>query len=68
MQDKETAVKDPVCGMDGNPIATGALKTQYAGQTYNFCREKCTKGFEANPGKYVHEKMAAQAVNSSEHH
>jgi Cu(I)/Ag(I) efflux system membrane fusion protein len=57
--------KDPVCGMNVDPKATDAIKTQYGGRTYYFCSEKCKKDFQANPDKYVHENMAAQGINGA---
>jgi membrane fusion protein, copper/silver efflux system len=63
--EKPSAVKDPVCGMDVDPKASGTLKSQWEGRTYFFCSEKCKKDFEANPRKYVSENMAAQDATGS---
>jgi RND family efflux transporter MFP subunit len=60
---KTTASRDPVCGMDVDPKAADAIKTQYGGKTYYFCCQKCRIDFEANPAKYIHAVMAAQARN-----
>jgi multidrug efflux pump subunit AcrA (membrane-fusion protein)/YHS domain-containing protein len=48
--------KDPVCGMDVDPKAPGALKAQHGGRTYYFCSDHCKKSFEANPEKYIPKK------------
>jgi YHS domain-containing protein len=60
MAAKATAAKDPVCGMEVDPKAADVIKTQYGDKTYYFCSEKCKKDFQADPKKYVHEKMASQ--------
>jgi membrane fusion protein, copper/silver efflux system len=60
MSDAKTEkAKDLVCGMDVDPKAAGALKTQYKGETYYFCSEMCKKSFEANPEKYIPQKAKA---------
>ncbi len=46
-------VKDPVCGMDVDSKATGAIAAQHDGRTYHFCSRKCKTDFEAAPGKYA---------------
>jgi len=60
--ERMTAVKDPVCGMDVDPSAPDAIKTEYGGKSFYFCSAKCKKDFEATPGKYAHENMAAQGI------
>jgi Cu(I)/Ag(I) efflux system membrane fusion protein len=50
---KQTAVKDPVCGMDVDPNARDAIGTKHGGKTYYFCSQNCKKDFEGNPGKYL---------------
>jgi RND family efflux transporter MFP subunit len=52
--------KDPVCGMDVDPKAPDAIKSEWGGKTYYFCSPKCKKDFEADPHKYVHGTMAAR--------
>ena len=52
---------DPVCGMNVDPKAPGAIKTQVGGKTYYFCSPKCKKDFEASPGKYTGGKAGASA-------
>jgi Cu+-exporting ATPase len=47
-----TTVKDPVCGMDIDPVtATGP--SEYKGQTYYFCSLACKKAFDKEPEKYL---------------
>jgi Cu(I)/Ag(I) efflux system membrane fusion protein len=41
------AVKDPVCGMEIDPAAPGAIQLQRAGNRYTFCSEKCRTEFQA---------------------
>ncbi len=50
---------DPVCGMNVDPKAPGAIKAQVGGKTYYFCSPKCKKDFEANPGKYLGKTASA---------
>jgi len=45
---KETAVRDPICGMKVDP-ARAAAKRERAGNTYFFCGESCAKKFDAEP-------------------
>ncbi len=40
---------DPVCGMDVDPKAPDAIKTQHGGKTYYFCSTHCKEDFEKNP-------------------
>jgi Cu+-exporting ATPase len=46
-----TTVKDPVCGMDVDPAA--AVRTEYKGQTYYFCGNKCKEKFDLNAALYL---------------
>jgi RND family efflux transporter MFP subunit len=50
---------DPVCGMDVDPNAPGAIKTVHDGKTVYFCSQHCKKSFEANPAKYAPRKTSA---------
>ncbi len=45
-------VKDPVCGMELDPVKAGG-KTDYKGKTYYFCSAGCKKAFDENPEKYA---------------
>ncbi|NCO53543.1 MAG: YHS domain-containing protein, partial [Deltaproteobacteria bacterium] len=46
-------MRDPVCGMDVALDAKGGT-TEWQGETYSFCSEKCRKKFTANPDAYLH--------------
>jgi P-type Cu+ transporter len=45
-------VKDPVCGMTVDPIAT-THHADHAGHTYHFCSNGCRTKFVAEPAKYL---------------
>ena len=45
-------VRDPVCGMSGDPQAT-THHAMHDGQTYYFCSPDCREKFLANPAKYL---------------
>ena len=57
---KAAAEKDPVCGMDVDAQAAGAIKVQRGGKTYCFCSRKCKCDFEANPSKYAPKATSTQ--------
>jgi Cu(I)/Ag(I) efflux system membrane fusion protein len=59
MHEKHGAVKDLICGMDVDPNSPHTLKAQHDGKTYYFCSDSCKKNFEANPGQYAQQEMAA---------
>jgi len=61
--EKQATVRDLVCGMDVDLKSSNTFKTLHAGETYYFCSKLCKESFEANPGKYVHDAMAAQDVH-----
>jgi YHS domain-containing protein len=44
--------RDPVCGMDVEPIAAAAAR-QHAGHTYYFCSLTCRDDFDGDPKRYV---------------
>jgi YHS domain-containing protein len=49
---QESAITDPVCGMQiVKPLA--AARTEYQGKTYYFCVEECRRKFEADPERYI---------------
>ena len=50
-------VRDPVCGMDIDPV-TAAGKSEYKGQTYYFCSPGCKKDFDKDPQKFVSQDAA----------
>jgi Cu(I)/Ag(I) efflux system membrane fusion protein len=52
-QTEEKTAKDPVCGMDVDTSAPGAIKAEYQGKTYYFCNPSCKESFQKDPGKYA---------------
>ena len=48
-------VKDPVCGMDVDPVKA-AGKSEHKGKVYYFCSEHCKKRFDANPEAILGQK------------
>ena len=48
----QTAVKDPVCGMDVEPAKADGF-SERQGQTYYFCGMKCKEKFDHNPDQYL---------------
>ncbi len=55
---KETnLVKDPVCGMMIDPATAKGGRTNYKGETIYFCSPKCKTKFEAEPEKYLTQKV-----------
>src|SRR3546814_20949797 len=53
-------VKDPVCGMSVDPMATAHHAT-HAGNAYHFCRAGCRAKFIADPAQYASGALRAQA-------
>lgn len=45
-------VHDEVCGMDIAP-EDAVAETEFQGETYYFCSERCQVRFEEHPGWYV---------------
>lgn len=58
------AVRDPVCGMNVNPV-TAKFKTDHAGKTYYFCSASCLQKLTANPIAYVGEQAPAAKPTQS---
>jgi len=48
-------VIDPVCGMSVDEKSPDILQfsSQYGGQTFNFCSQKCKDAFEQTPETYA---------------
>jgi Cu+-exporting ATPase len=52
IRNKEKAMNiDPVCGMEVKTDSTNS--SEYDGQQWHFCSEKCLHAFEANPAQYM---------------
>jgi YHS domain-containing protein len=58
---KAAGENDPVCGMDVDPHAPNAIKTQHGGKTYYFCSGQCKKNFDADPVRYAPKATSALA-------
>ena len=54
--------KDPVCGMDVDPVKAAGT-TLYKGETIYFCNVNCKKKFDADPEKYVKETKEDTAID-----
>ena len=52
--------KDPVCGMTVSRKDV-AGRSQYQGNTYNFCSPECKESFDAEPERYVLQRMADES-------
>jgi Cu+-exporting ATPase len=44
--------KDPVCGMEVDPVETRYI-SDHQGQTYYFCSAVCKQRFDQNPERYA---------------
>jgi len=44
--------KDPVCGMTVDE-KTAKWRSEYEGETYYFCAERCKQAFDKNPKRFV---------------
>jgi Cu+-exporting ATPase len=58
------SVKDPVCGMDGDP-ATAKHKLEYSGETFYFCSAHCLETFLKDPEHFLAAPPVADAAASS---
>ena len=63
--EKAAAQRDPVCGMEIDPVAPHAITVQRGGKTWYLCSERCKKTFEANPDKYTPKKVSAQGTRGA---
>jgi YHS domain-containing protein len=64
MQDRPTAVIDPVCGMtvDVARAEAAGLTTEHDGRTYAFCRSGCLRAFGEEPDVHAAKAEAAAAA------
>jgi Cu+-exporting ATPase len=58
-------VKDPVCGMDVDPVSS-KHRAEFDGQSFHFCSGACKAKFEADPARYLATKGAPAALEASE--
>ncbi|MBT2142795.1 MULTISPECIES: heavy metal translocating P-type ATPase [unclassified Rhodanobacter] len=54
-------VKDPVCGMDVDPL-TAKHRAEHDGHAYHFCSARCREKFVANPPAYLGDRPAPPAA------
>ena len=52
MQRQSSSVRDPVCGMEINPLDAAAT-TAFQGETFYFCRVECQEQFNQKPENYA---------------
>jgi YHS domain-containing protein len=57
---------DPVCGMQLDMERT-AIRSEYRGQTYYFCKSACQRAFDARPENYI-TQGTSQTVHGSQEH
>ena len=57
MTDMAKHAKDPVCGMDVDPL-TAKHTVEHGGQSYFFCSAGCRAKFVAEPLKYLEHRAA----------
>ena len=62
-ESRDTAIKDPVCGMvvDEKDAKAAGRTVHYEGREYFFCSDQCKKDFERTPNKYLDQKTDKQA-------
>jgi len=48
--------RDPVCGMNVRDDRKDSLRSEYRGQNYYFCSDKCQKEFDRNPQSFVRDR------------
>jgi membrane fusion protein, copper/silver efflux system len=63
--EKETRVKDPVCGMEVDPRAPGIIQSRRAEATWYFCSNQCQSTFEADTQKYIAMKPAHGRIDGA---
>jgi Cu+-exporting ATPase len=61
-KNKDTGIKDPVCGMDVDPKKTKHHFT-HKHEEYHFCSDKCLGKFKASPEQYIGKKEAVANEN-----
>ncbi len=55
--------KDPVCGMNINPVSA-AHTAEYQGASWYFCSEYCHDTFQADPEQYAHHSADLKSENT----
>jgi Cu+-exporting ATPase len=54
-------VKDPVCGMDVDPL-TAKHRAEHDGHAYHFCSARCREKFVADPSAWLEDRPAPPAA------
>ncbi len=62
-----TTVKDPVCGMNVDPL-TAIHRHEHGGQPYFFCSRRCLEKFRADPAAYLVQNPPAVPSDAHDHH
>ncbi|MGN6770403.1 MAG: heavy metal translocating P-type ATPase [Rhizobiaceae bacterium] len=57
----DAVIRDPVCGMVVDPKA-GKPSMEHGGHTYHFCSAGCRGKFEADPERYLGERLAPEPM------
>lgn len=57
--------RDPVCGMNVKEDKTG-FRSEYNGQSFYFCSDKCQKEFDKSPASYVRDRGAQPEPKSKD--
>src|SRR4029077_770446 len=57
MAEQKVMERDPVCGMQVDPVSARA-KAEHGGKSYFFCCAGCAKKFEAAPEQYLKPRPA----------
>lgn len=45
--------RDPVCGINVKEDKNNNLRSEFKGQDYYFCSDKCRKEFDSNPSSFI---------------
>jgi len=48
--------RDPVCGMNVKEDKNNNLRSEFKGQNYYFCSDKCQKEFDRNPANFTRDR------------
>ncbi len=58
--------RDPVCGMNVREDKSNNLRSEYRGQNYFFCSDKCQKEFDRSPSNFAREKENRNQSNENQ--
>ncbi|MEX0974530.1 MAG: YHS domain-containing protein [Bacillota bacterium] len=57
--------RDPVCGMNVQEEKNNKISSEFKGQNYYFCSDKCRQEFDRNPSNFARDKEN-QSQNTGE--